>query len=151
MPVVKPTNRKNTVAPRPWRIGGLGTNILDADGDQIALVCGMPPIGNQGDTANAAHIVEAVNKVEELRAIIVTAITDLQSGLYLLRDMRFRHPSYALVFARDPDAAAKYQKGRYGGWGKVPISLRRSRERYQEWLRADSGLSFREWMRRPKQ
>ena len=72
-----------------------------------------------------------------------------ESSLYLLRDMRHTHPSYALVYGKSPDAAAKYQKV-HGGWGKVPASLRRSRERYQEWLRADSSLSFREWMRCPR-
>ena len=38
-------------------------------------------------------------------------------GIYLLRDMRYSSPSFALVAGRNPDEAAEYQRVN-GGWEK---------------------------------
>lgn len=38
-----------------------------------------------------------------------------EDSLYLLKDTRFNHPSLAVVFAKSPDDAAKWQV-EHGGW-----------------------------------
>lgn len=88
-----------------------------------------------------------------------------EDELYVLRDNRFRRPFFAFVHARSPEEAAaimdyaepewkrrlRLRNARRAAAGRRPMSeraYRRSMDRYQDWLRADSGLSFREYFTR---
>ena len=69
-----------------------------------------------------------------------------EHGVYLLRDMRYTTPSFAIVAAKSPDEAAKWQR-KHGGW-RLTAKQQRARERYQDWLRPDGGESFHEYLAR---